>query len=97
MVSCTSCPTMDSDRPVAVHEAQRIFGHRERLRYATRATDALVGADALAIVTEWKEFRSPDFERMKLLMREAVIFDGRNLYDPAVVRAAAIEYQGIGR
>ena len=58
---------------------------------------ALEGADALAIVTEWKAFRSPDFARIKTTLAEPVIFDGRNLYDPAVVSAAGLEYHAIGR
>ncbi len=83
--------------PVAADEARRVLGEHERLDYAPRAMNALAGADALAIVTEWKEFRSPDFEHMRGLMRQALIFDGRNLYEPAVVRAAGFEYRGIGR
>ena len=59
--------------------------------------DALEGADALAINTEWSEFRNPDFEEMKRRMRSPVIFDGRNQYDPAQVRALGFEYFGIGR
>ncbi len=58
---------------------------------------ALDGTDALAIVTEWKEFRSPDFAAIKAKLKRPVIFDGRNLYDPAHVRAAGIEYFPIGR
>jgi UDPglucose 6-dehydrogenase len=58
---------------------------------------ALEGADALAIVTEWKAFRSPDFARIKTALNDAVMFDGRNLYDPAVVSAAGLEYHAIGR
>ena len=58
---------------------------------------ALDGADALAIVTEWKEFRSPDFERVKQVLRTPAIFDGRNLYDPAEVRRHGLEYYPIGR
>ena len=58
---------------------------------------ALDGADALIIVTEWKEFRSPDLDAMKRAMRRAVIFDGRNILDPRQARAAGFEYSGIGR
>jgi UDPglucose 6-dehydrogenase len=83
--------------PAAVAEAQRLLGPRERLRYAPQAMQALEGADALVVVTEWKEFRSPDFERMKSLLRRPIVIDGRNLYDPATVRAAGLEYCGIGR
>jgi UDPglucose 6-dehydrogenase len=61
------------------------------------AIDALEGADALAIVTEWQEFRSPDFAAIKARLKTPAIFDGRNLYDPAAVRAHGIEYHPIGR
>jgi UDPglucose 6-dehydrogenase len=83
--------------PVAMHEAQRVFGDEPRIAYADSPTAALDGADALAIVTEWKEFRSPDFEVMKAKLKAAVVFDGRNLYDPAQPRAAGLEYHAIGR
>jgi UDPglucose 6-dehydrogenase len=83
--------------PVAVREARRVLGERPGLRYAARAMDALQDADALAIVTEWKEFRSPDFERMKVLMRQPIVVDGRNLYDPATARDAGLDYRAIGR
>ena len=83
--------------PAAMHETQRIYGSDPRLTYAESPLAALDGADALAIVTEWKEFRSPDFEVIKAKLKSAVIFDGRNLYDPAQPRAAGIEYHAIGR
>ena len=68
------------------NEAQRIYGERAGLHAAPRApTRRRDGADALAIVTEWQEFRSPDFERLKQILKAPVIFDGRNLYDPAMV------------
>ncbi|ANQ84241.1 UDP-glucose 6-dehydrogenase [Azoarcus olearius] len=83
--------------PVAMDEARRIFGVDARLSYAERPMDALEAADALVIVTEWKEFRSPDFERIRALLKQPVIFDGRNMYDPAVLRSEGIEYFGMGR
>ena len=83
--------------PVAIREAQRIFGNDKRIVYADAPLDALDGADALVIVTEWKEFRSPDFAAIKAKLKQPVIFDGRNLYEPAQVRAAGIEYQAMGR
>jgi UDPglucose 6-dehydrogenase len=83
--------------PVAMHEAARLFGDDPRIRLATSPQDALVGTDLLAIVTEWKEFRSPDFEAIKAALRHPVIIDGRNLYDPAVVRGYGLTYVGIGR
>jgi UDPglucose 6-dehydrogenase len=83
--------------PVAMHEAQRVFGADTRIAYADSPMAALDGADALAIVTEWKEFRAPDFDAIKAKLKSAVVFDGRNLYDPAHPRAAGLEYHAIGR
>ncbi|KAA3651167.1 MAG: UDP-glucose/GDP-mannose dehydrogenase family protein [Proteobacteria bacterium] len=83
--------------PVAMQEAERIFGDEPRLSYAGRPKSTLDNADALIIVTEWKEFRSPDFDAIKSRLKQAVIFDGRNMYDPALIRAEGIEYFGIGR
>ncbi len=83
--------------PVAAHEAQRILGDEPRLTYAANPMDALEGCDALAIVTEWKEFRSPDFDVIKGKLKHPVIFDGRNLYEPKTPRAAGLEYFAIGR
>jgi UDPglucose 6-dehydrogenase len=83
--------------PVAMDEARRIFGDEPRIAYAKNPDAALAGADALAIVTEWKEFRSPDFARIAATLKTPVIFDGRNLYEPKVVRDAGIDYQPIGR
>jgi UDPglucose 6-dehydrogenase len=83
--------------PVAMHETQRIYGDEPRIGYADSPIAALEGADALVIVTEWKEFRSPDFDAIKTRLKTPVIFDGRNLYDPAQPRAAGIEYFAIGR
>lgn len=83
--------------PVAIHEAMRIFGDEPRIRYAATPMEALEGAEVLAIVTEWKEFRAPDFEAIKAKLRQPVIFDGRNLYDPAIPRKAGLEYFTIGR
>ncbi len=83
--------------PVAMDEARRIFGAEPRIDYAESPADALQGADALVIVTEWKEFRSPDFDEMKRRLKAPLVFDGRNLYDPAAMRAAGIDYHAIGR
>lgn len=83
--------------PVAIHETRRIYGTEPRLEYARNPMDALEGADMLAIVTEWKEFRAPDFAVIKAKLKTPVIFDGRNLYDPAHVRAAGLTYFAIGR
>jgi UDPglucose 6-dehydrogenase len=83
--------------PVAIHEAQRLFGDEPRLSYADSPSAALAGADALIIVTEWKEFRSPDFDVIKQQLKTPTIFDGRNLYEPKLVRSYGIDYQPIGR
>jgi UDPglucose 6-dehydrogenase len=83
--------------PVAGHEAERILGKDSRISYASTPMEALDGADALAIVTEWKEFRSPDFDAIKAKLKTPVIFDGRNLYDPATPRKSGLEYFAIGR
>ena len=83
--------------PVAMHEAQRVFGAEPRLRYAETPMDALIDADALIIVTEWKEFRSPNFEVIKQRLKSPIIFDGRNLYEPKVVQDSGLEYFAIGR
>lgn len=89
--------TVTAYDPVAMHETQRIFGAEPRLQYAENPMAALEGADALVIVTEWKEFRSPDFEAIKSTLKQPVIFDGRNLYDPKFVRGLGIDYLAIGR
>jgi len=83
--------------PEAAQEAERIFGQREDLVLCDSAAAALEGADAVVVVTEWKQFRSPDFARLRATLRDRVIFDGRNLYEPAEVEAAGIAYWGIGR
>ena len=83
--------------PAAMHEAQRVMGNEPRVRYAQSPNEALEGADALVIVTEWKEFRSPDFELIKERLKQPLILDGRNLYDPALVRGMGFDYLAIGR
>jgi UDPglucose 6-dehydrogenase len=83
--------------PVAMSEARRLYGDRPDLALVDSAEAALEGADALALVTEWQEFRSPDFDHIRDALRQKVIFDGRNLYDPALVRSFGLTYHGIGR
>ncbi|MBN8726766.1 MAG: UDP-glucose/GDP-mannose dehydrogenase family protein [Xanthomonadales bacterium] len=83
--------------PEAATETRRIFGERPDLHLCERPYDALQDADALIVATEWKAFRSPDFERIAGMLRERVIFDGRNIYQPATVEAAGLAYYGIGR
>ncbi|MCC7007458.1 MAG: UDP-glucose/GDP-mannose dehydrogenase family protein [Acidobacteria bacterium] len=81
--------------PEAMPVARRIF--KNRIAYAKNAYDALAGADALLVVTEWNEFREPDFSKMKRLLRTPVIFDGRNIFDPQQIRALGFTYASIGR
>ncbi len=81
--------------PEASGEAKKIFG--ERIHYANRNYDALRGADALIVVTEWNEFRRPNFQRIKELLKKPVVFDGRNIYDPAEMRKLGFTYYSIGR
>jgi UDPglucose 6-dehydrogenase len=83
--------------PVAMEEARRLYGDRADFQLVNSPMDALKGADALLIVTEWKPFKSPDFALMKQLLSQPVVFDGRNLYEPARVRAAGLEYFSVGR
>jgi UDPglucose 6-dehydrogenase len=81
--------------PEAMANVRAIYG--DRLVYCDRPYGALEGADALAIVTEWQEFRRPDFEVMRRLLRQPVIFDGRNLYETKAMRDLGFTYYGIGR
>ena len=83
--------------PAAHGEARRIYGERDDLILVDNPEDALTGADALALVTEWRIFQSPDFEQMKERLNGYVIFDGRNIYDPDMVRNKGFTYFGIGR
>ena len=83
--------------PVASDEARRRYGDRSDLILCESSEEALAGADALAIVTEWQEFRSPDFQLIKETLATPAIFDGRNLYDPKVVRRFGLKYFAVGR
>ena len=83
--------------PVACEEATRIYGTRDDLVLAESETNALTGADALVIVTEWKSFRSPDFSLMSERLGDKIVFDGRNLYDPSGVAVHGLQYHSIGR
>jgi len=89
--------TVTAYDPVAMDEARRVLGEEPRVRYAGSPNEALSGADALIIVTEWKEFRSPDFDLIKASLKQPLIVDGRNLYDPKLVRGMGLEYLAIGR
>ncbi|MCH8500026.1 MAG: UDP-glucose/GDP-mannose dehydrogenase family protein [Marinobacter sp.] len=83
--------------PEAMEETQRIYGEQPGLQLCGTKEQALKGADVLVICTEWKEFRSPDFDAIKAALSEAVIFDGRNLYEPEVVARHGLMYYAIGR
>ena len=89
--------TVAAHDPAAMHETRVIYGERADLVLADNPMDALHGADALLVVTEWKAFRSPNFAAMKERLKTPVVFDGRNLYDPATMRAEGFEYFAIGR
>jgi UDPglucose 6-dehydrogenase len=81
--------------PEATKTAKRVLG--DRITYVEKSYDALRGADALAVVTEWNEFREPDFKKMKALLKQPVVFDGRNIYSPGQMRALGFTYMSIGR
>jgi len=83
--------------PVAMNEAKRQLSDVDGVEYTASAESALTGCDALVIVTEWKEFRSPDFEMLRSTLRYPVVFDGRNLFDPERMREEAMEYYAVGR
>ncbi|HEU4622585.1 MAG TPA: UDP binding domain-containing protein, partial [Burkholderiaceae bacterium] len=83
--------------PIAIDNARSLLAHTTGVTFAKSAHDACEGADALAVVTEWLEFRSPDFGWLAQTLKARALFDGRNLYNPAAVRAAGLNYYGIGR
>jgi UDPglucose 6-dehydrogenase len=83
--------------PVAMDEGRKIYGGVHAVTFAGSAMEAVQGADALVIMTEWKAFRSPEFDELKRALKHPVIFDGRNLYEPAIVAAHGLEYHAIGR
>lgn len=83
--------------PIAMPETRRIYGERADLVLCEQAPQALQGADALAVLTEWQEFRSPDFDAIRAALKHAVIFDGRNLYDPALLNRNGFKYYAVGR
>jgi UDPglucose 6-dehydrogenase len=80
--------------PVAMHEAKHILTHT--VTYCEKQEDALIDADALLIITEWPEYRSPDFDELKSKLKNPVIFDGRNIYDAEELRQLGFSYYGIG-
>src|SRR3989449_6685669 len=87
--------TITAYDPEALDEAKRIFG--TRIQLASNNYGCVEGADALLLITEWQAFRNPNFERMKHIMRQPVIFDGRNIYDPGQVRQLGFTYYSMGR
>lgn len=89
--------TIQAYDPEAMTEAQRLYGENAGIHFCASAKEALAGANALAIVTEWKQFASPNFQRMSELLADKVIFDGRNLYEPATVKRYGLSYYAIGR
>ena len=89
--------TVKAYDPVAMPEAKRVLEGTKGLTFVDNQTQALEGADALVIITEWKEFKSPDFDSIKSLLKQPVVIDGRNLYEPAFMRSLGIEYASIGR
>ena len=87
--------TVRAHDPQAMENIRALFGNRVTL--CETMYDAVVDADALAVVTEWHEYRRPDFQRIKRLMRNASLFDGRNIWDPDEIRSFGFWYTGIGR
>ncbi len=83
--------------PVAMDECRKLYGDRPDLTLAPTKEAALAGADGLIIATEWKAFQSVDLDAVRAALKEPVIFDGRNIYDPAMAREAGLSYYGIGR
>jgi UDPglucose 6-dehydrogenase len=83
--------------PEAAEETRHIYGERSDLTLCETPEAALQGADALVVITEWNQFRSPDFEQLRQQLREPVIFDGRNLYDPDFLYKKGFTYYSIGR
>jgi UDPglucose 6-dehydrogenase len=83
--------------PQAAANAESVLGPRDGVTYADTAFSALTGADALALVTEWEEFRAPNVARMRAAMKTPTLFDGRNLYNPQDMRDQGMTYFSIGR
>jgi len=83
--------------PVAMPEARRVLADLPKLSLVDHQSEALDGADALLVVTEWKEFRTPDFEAIRDKLKQPVVFDGRNIWEPDFARSFGLEYRGIGR
>jgi UDPglucose 6-dehydrogenase len=91
------CARLQAYDPVAAEEARRVMADVAGIRFVDSAAAALEGADALLVVTEWKEFRTPDFDHIKATLKQPLVFDGRNIWEPALMKTLGIEYLGIGR
>jgi len=89
--------TIKAYDPVAMAEARRVLGGAGGITFVDGQSQALAGSDALLIVTEWRQFKSPDFEQIRNALKQPVVIDGRNLYDPALMRSHGLDYEGIGR
>ncbi|MFL6698934.1 MAG: UDP-glucose dehydrogenase family protein [Vitreoscilla sp.] len=89
--------TIKAYDPVAMTEARRVLAGAQGISFVDGQSQALVGSDALLIVTEWRQFKSPDFEQIRSTLKQPVVIDGRNLYDPALMRSHGLDYEGIGR
>jgi UDPglucose 6-dehydrogenase len=89
--------TIQAYDPEAMEEAHRIFGNNPSIKYSQSPKEAIQNADALVIVTEWKQFRSPDFDLLNSSLKDSVIFDGRNMYEPSIVKRSGLTYFAIGR
>jgi UDPglucose 6-dehydrogenase len=89
--------TVSAYDPIAIPEARRVFANRKGIQFTESALAAVEGADVLAIVTEWQEFRSPDFDAIRAQLKTPAVFDGRNLYDPEQMKRHGLEYYPIGR
>jgi len=87
--------TVRAHDPEALKEAQKIFG--DRIEYSTNQYAILENADALAIITDWSEYRNPDFDRIKAALKNPIVIDGRNLYKPDRMMAAGFRYIPLGR
>ena len=89
--------TIKAYDPVAMAEARRVLAGAQGISFVDGQSQALAGSDALLIVTEWRQFKSPDFEQIRNTLKQPVVIDGRNLYDPALMRSHGLDYEGIGR
>ena len=83
--------------PIAIENAKKIFAHDKNIQFTSDAYEAAKNADLLIVVTEWNEFRQLDLEKVKKLMRQYIIIDGRNIYEPQKVKELGFTYQGVGR